>query len=85
MAKTVKDVKDKIIDYLYNIEFEKMTVAEMNALSNTTMILKSVSEIKETADEPWAKVISLLGDKDVTNNNDTCIDNHTYGNAKVGE
>lgn len=84
MAKTVKDVKDKIIDYLYNVEFEKMTIAEMNALSNATMILKGVSEIKETTDEAWAKVLDLLCDKNFANNN-TCIDNHICDIAKVGE
>lgn len=84
MAKTVKDVKDKIIDYLYNVEFEKMTVAEMNALSNATMILKGVSEIKETTDEAWTKVLDLLCDKNFSNNN-TCIDNHICDIAKVGE
>lgn len=78
MAKTVKDVKDKIIDYLYNVDFEKMTVAEMNALNNATIILKGVSEIRETADEPWAKVLNSIYEK----NNDTCINNH---GAKVGE
>lgn len=85
MAKTVKDVKDKIIDYLYNVDFEKMTVAEMNALNNATIILKGVSEIRETTDEPWAKALASIYDKGIFNGKDTSDNETVYGIAKVGE
>lgn len=60
---TIKDVKDKIIEYLYNTDVEKITAAEINGLANVTMILKSVSEIKESTDDVFSTALTSLCSK----------------------
>lgn len=85
MAKTVKDVKDKILDYLYDLDFEKMTVAEMNTLGNVTMVLKSVSEIKESTDDPYAKALMSIYDKSFSTLHNFGGDNSVVDTKKEGE
>lgn len=62
---TIKDVKDKVIEYLYNADVEKLTAAEINGLANITMILKSVSEIRESTEDVFSKTLASLYDKTV--------------------
>lgn len=57
---TIKDVKDKIIEYLYNADVEKLTAAETNGLANIAMILKSVSEIRENTEDVFSKTLASL-------------------------
>lgn len=60
MAKTVKDVKDKILDYLYDLDFEKATVSEFNGLSNMVMLLTGVSNIRENTDDVMQGLLSSI-------------------------
>lgn len=57
---TIKDVKDKIIDYLYNLDFEKATVSEFNGLSNMVVLLTGVSNIRENTDDMMQGLLSSI-------------------------
>lgn len=82
---TIKDVKDKIIDYLYNVDIDKLTISEINGLSNITMILKSVSDIREDGEDPFAKALTSIYDRSVTSLNGSQRDETILDVGKVGE
>lgn len=57
MAKTVKEVKEKMLDYAYNIDISKLTLTDLHMLS---MVIKSISEIKDDNEDYFSKALSSM-------------------------
>lgn len=65
---TLEDVKGKIVDYLYSKDFEKITVSELNAVSNLTALLQNVSMISDNKDDFYGKMLDILRENKAVNN-----------------
>lgn len=59
MARTVKEIKDKMLDHAYSIDIAKLTLTDLHTFSS---VLKSISEIREEGDDYWAKMMQMISE-----------------------